>query len=160
MEPRRDEGYELSPPESLRSRGAPSAYARTPYSRVSSVEDDPGYTNPRISQRCSSPPVLPAVSEMTGLPAFGLGISDSRGQLPGGPPTEHSVVRATSDPFSDSERITRDRAQAGVRFPSFNTVEGSDIDSAGKGSPQTALNTPRINFGSFYRPHIFSFFYC
>lgn len=149
MEPRRDEDYELSPPDILRPLGAPSMHSRVPYSRVSSVEDDQDYTSHRNPQRCSSPPVLPAVSEMTGLPAFGLGISDSRGHFPESPPAGHGHITATTDPFSDPESTTRARPQSGMRFPSFNTTGGSDVHSAGRESPQTAVNTPKINLGPF-----------
>lgn len=149
MEPRRDQDYELSVPESLRPRGGPSTYSRAPYSQVSSIEDDPDFTDSRNPQRCTSPPVLPAVSEMTGLPAFGLGITDSRGQFPESPPTGHGHMRDTSNPFSDPEGTPKGRPQSDVRFPSFNTLGGSDVDSTGLRSPQTAVDTPKINLGPF-----------
>ena len=147
MEPRRDRDYEL-PPESLRPRSGPS-YSRAPYSQVSSVDDDPDFTSSRNPQRCTSPPVLPAVSEMTGLPAFGLGITDPRGQFLESPSAGHGRMGATSDPFSDPESTTKGRPESDVRFPSFNTLGGSEADSTGLRSPQTAVNTPKINLGPF-----------
>lgn len=140
MEPSRDHE---STPEILRPRGGPSIYSRSPYSRVAVAEDDLDHTNSQTPQRLSSPPVVPAVSEITGLPTFGLGITDSQGQILESP-VEYGFARSSSDPFSDPESTPRSRPDLGVRYSSYATpIAGGDPE--GLRSPPTTMNTPRGN---------------
>ncbi|KAL1960381.1 hypothetical protein VTO42DRAFT_8341 [Malbranchea cinnamomea] len=148
MEPMRGQDPYLSPPDGVRPRSGPSPPSRAPYQRVSSFEDDIGDANARLMGN-RSPPILPTISEMTGLPAFGLGIRDSQGQFSDSHPGQYAHSRSASDPFGDPKGTTRDEY---VRFPSFKSTEISDEDSTGVRSHPTAVDTPPATWDTLHCP--------